>query len=178
MYCTKCGAPVDDGANFCTVCGKPLAMQSFSVSPSDHAGFWKRFAAHIIDMLILDCFVLIVFVTLGSMIGLSLDAIGAGEPIIVITLVLFAIVFGLIPHWLYYTIFESSSRKATPGKMVLGIVVTDLRGDRISLARANGRYWCKYVSKMLLYIGYIIAGFTENKQALHDIIAGTLVENR
>jgi uncharacterized RDD family membrane protein YckC len=70
---------------------------------------------------------------------------------------------------------ESSSRQATVGKMTLGLKVTDLAGRRISFARASGRYFAKYVSSMTLLIGYIMAGFTERKQALHDIIAGTLV---
>ena len=59
--------------------------------------------------------------------------------------------------------------------MALGIIVTDLDGNQISFGRANGRYWSKIVSSITLLIGYIMAGFTEKKQALHDIIAGTLV---
>ncbi|PYV64750.1 MAG: RDD family protein, partial [Acidobacteria bacterium] len=56
-----------------------------------------------------------------------------------------------------------------------GLKVTDLAGRRISFARASGRYFAKYLSSMTLLIGYIMAGFTERKQALHDMIAGTLV---
>ena len=80
-----------------------------------------------------------------------------------------------IGTWLYYTLMESSRYQATLGKMVLGIQVTDLEGNRISLARANGRYFGKVLSKMVLYIGFIMAAFTEKKQALHDVIAGCLV---
>ena len=71
---------------------------------------------------------------------------------------------------------ESSSRQATVGKMALGLKVTDLEGRRISFARASGRHFAKYISGMILLIGYIMAGFTERKQALHDMIAGTLVQ--
>jgi uncharacterized RDD family membrane protein YckC len=84
-------------------------------------------------------------------------------------------IFSIILSWLYFTIFESSSLQATPGKMALGIIVTDLSGNRISFARANGRYWGKILSGLTLGIGYIMAGFTRKKQALHDIMAGTLV---
>ena len=56
-----------------------------------------------------------------------------------------------------------------------GIVVTDLNGNRISFARANGRYFGKWISGMTFYIGFIMAGFTEKKQALHDVFGGALV---
>ncbi|PIU61543.1 MAG: hypothetical protein COS84_11160 [Armatimonadetes bacterium CG07_land_8_20_14_0_80_40_9] len=55
------------------------------------------------------------------------------------------------------------------------MVVTDLNGNRVSFGRANGRYWSKIVSGIILAIGFVMAGFTERKQALHDIIAGCLV---
>jgi uncharacterized RDD family membrane protein YckC len=70
---------------------------------------------------------------------------------------------------------ESSSKQATLGKMALALKVTDLQGRRISFARATGRHFAKIISGMILLIGYIMAGFTERKQALHDMIAGTLV---
>ena len=70
---------------------------------------------------------------------------------------------------------ESSSKQATLGKLALGIVVTDLNGNRISFGRATGRYFGKIVSGMIFAIGYIMAGITERKQALHDIMASCLV---
>jgi uncharacterized RDD family membrane protein YckC len=60
--------------------------------------------------------------------------------------------------------------------MALGLKVTDLTGRRISFARASGRHFAKIISGMTLYVGYIMAGFTDRHQALHDIIAGTVVE--
>jgi uncharacterized RDD family membrane protein YckC len=62
--------------------------------------------------------------------------------------------------------------------MALGIVVTDMDGRRVSFARANGRFWSKIISGLFFSIGYIIAAFTERKQALHDLLAATLVINR
>ena len=59
--------------------------------------------------------------------------------------------------------------------MALGLQVTDLEGRRISFGRASGRFFGKIISAMILYIGFMMAGFTEKKQALHDMIAGTLV---
>ena len=70
---------------------------------------------------------------------------------------------------------QSSSRQATLGKMALGIKVTSLDGERISFLRATGRYFATILSSLLLMIGYIMAAFTQRKQALHDMIASTLV---
>jgi uncharacterized RDD family membrane protein YckC len=77
--------------------------------------------------------------------------------------------------WLYHTWMESSRYQATLGKIALGIIVTDLNGARISFARANARFFGKWISGMIMNIGYLMAAFTEKKQALHDILAGCLV---
>jgi uncharacterized RDD family membrane protein YckC len=79
-------------------------------------------------------------------------------------------------NWIYEAALESSSKQATLGKMALALKVTDLAGQRISFVRATGRHFAKILSGMILMIGYIMAGFTERKQALHDMIAGTLVQ--
>ena len=76
---------------------------------------------------------------------------------------------------LYFAFFESSAMQATPGKKAMGIVVIDLDGKRISFWRAFIRNCGKIISGLILYIGYIMAGFTKKKQALHDMMAGCLV---
>jgi uncharacterized RDD family membrane protein YckC len=76
---------------------------------------------------------------------------------------------------LYYALLESSTWQGTLGKRALGLEVTDLEGRRISFGRATGRFFAKIISALILWIGFIMAGFTEKKQALHDMIAGTLV---
>jgi uncharacterized RDD family membrane protein YckC len=80
-----------------------------------------------------------------------------------------------IIQMLYFAIMESSSKQATLGKMVLGIVVTDYEGRRISFGRALGRNLAKIISQVILFIGYLMVAFTEKKQGLHDMIASTLV---
>lgn len=85
------------------------------------------------------------------------------------------IVLGVVIEWLYYALLESSAWQATIGKKTLGLEVTDLAGRRISFARATGRYFGKFISAIIFLIGYIMAGFTEKKQALHDMMAGCLV---
>jgi uncharacterized RDD family membrane protein YckC len=78
--------------------------------------------------------------------------------------------------WLYYALSESSSWQATLGKKMLNLKVTDMTGQPISFGRASGRFFAKIVTGMIpLAIGYIIAGFTEKKQAIHDMIASCLV---
>lgn len=84
-------------------------------------------------------------------------------------------ILSIIIVWLYYTLMESSSKQATLGKMALGLIVTDMEGRRISLLRATGRHFGKIVSMMTIFIGFILAGITPRKQALHDMIAGCLV---
>lgn len=80
-----------------------------------------------------------------------------------------------LASWLYFATFESSPWQATPGKKVLGLRVTDLEGGRLSFIRASGRYFGKIISSLLFGIGFVMAGFTEKKQALHDMLAGCLV---
>ncbi|MCI0556277.1 MAG: RDD family protein, partial [Anaerolineae bacterium] len=63
-------------------------------------------------------------------------------------------------------------------KMALGIVVTDMNGNRISFGRATGRYFGKILSGLIIYIGYIMVAFTEKKQGLHDMMASCLVLNK
>jgi uncharacterized RDD family membrane protein YckC len=78
--------------------------------------------------------------------------------------------------WLpYYTGFHASHWQATPGKHAFGIKVTDLEGRRIGVGRSLARYLASYLSALALFIGYLMVPFTRRRQALHDMIAGTLV---
>ena len=120
---------------------------------SKYAGFWLRVVASLLDGLIL----LIPVVVIAS----AFDR--------------FFILFATILVWQYYALQESGIAQATLGKKVLGLKVTDLKGRRITYGRATGRYFAKIVSQITLTIGYMMAGFTEKKQALHDMIADTLV---
>lgn len=158
------------------------------MSPSHHityAGFWKRFAAHIIDKIILGFVALIIlvpsFVILGIGFVANLDEFENVEDLgilfAIIGAYLLVILFVYMIEWLYFAIMEST-RGATVGKLVLNIEVTDLQGKRITFGRASGRYFGKILSGLLLCIGFIMAGITQQKQALHDILASTLVVNR
>lgn len=140
-----------------------------------YAGFWLRFVAFVIDSLVLAAGGFVVGAIVGFVTGAVLGAAGTDMPTIRSVCGAFGYIIGIILNWLYFTLFECSSRQATLGKMALGIIVTDMDGNRISFGRANGRYWGKIISALLLFIGYIMAGFTRKKQALHDMMAGCLV---
>ncbi|MDA0819244.1 MAG: RDD family protein [Proteobacteria bacterium] len=130
------------------------------------AGFWIRVAAYLIDFIPL----IIIAVVLAFMTGDPLIDTDPTAPIYG-----WADVANLILGIAYFVGFESSAYQATPGKMALGLIVTDLDGRRISPWRALGRYFAKILSGLILLIGYIMIGFTERKQGLHDMICSTLV---
>ncbi len=202
FFCNKCGTLNAVGAQFCSHCGAstsptlgvaPAAASSAAnpaspystpatsyrvVAPgaaAGYGGFWIRVVAALIDAILLRVVVAPVGMIFGGlglaggMMGgiphMGLGLLGGG-----ITIVL--LVFG---SWLYEAAMESSSYQATLGKMIFGMKVTDLNGNRISFGRATGRHFAKWLSGMILCIGYIMVGFTERKQGLHDLLAGTLV---
>lgn len=127
-----------------------------------YAGFWRRFAAFIIDGLLLSA--VSVPLTLGIGGDDPYGAAGSGANSI-----------STVIGWLYYALMESSSKQGTLGKMALGIVVTDLDGRRIGFGKATGRYFAKILSALIIGIGFLMIAFTERKQGLHDILAGALV---
>ena len=176
VYCPKCGAKNSDDVNFCFVCGFQLkTVDMVREKMFVYAGFWRRFVAIIIDVVVLSVLEIFVWFIIGSIIEF-INPIAKVGMVFGIPYVKFAnYVVSTVVDWLYFTLLESSYKQATLGKMALGIIVTDLNGNRISFGRANVRYWSKIISLLTLCIGYIMAGFTKKKQALHDMIANTLV---
>lgn len=155
------------------------------------AGFWWRLPAYIIDTVIISfCNALALHPLLGSL-GVTFPKYSPFEimerqkenpllspfELLGVTATDFFIIqlFSVAVFWLYFAVWESSRSQATPGKMIFGLVVTDTEGDPISFWRATGRTLGKYLSALIFLIGFIMAAFTEKKQALHDLIAGCLV---
>ena len=181
MYCTECGHELNGKAVMCVGCG--VSINNFNGNErSKYAGFWKRVLASVIDTILFS----IPFFILGFIIGFA-DVFAYGydpyyddlyyspEADIFYSLL---DLLGIFIFWIYCAAFESSSYQATPGKMALGIIVTDLDGNRISFLRATARYFGTWLSGCIFCIGYMMAGWTDKKQALHDMIAGTLVVNK
>lgn len=139
---------------------------------TNYAGFWRRFGALLIDFLIL----MVPTYFLATLFGDDpRDRVNhtTGEVEVQYFTVYNAVSF--LINWLYFALLESSPRQATFGKQALGLYVTDTEGRRITFIKATLRYFGKVISSLTIGIGYIMAAFTARKQALHDIIASTLV---
>lgn len=138
-----------------------------------YAGFWNRFAALFIDVLIL----LIPQALFGYLIGMAfVNRMTSTDPIQnYIGFEIWSRGIGLGIAWLYFALMESSKYQATVGKMALGLIVTDLSGNPISFGRASGRFYGKLLSSIIFGLGYVMVGFTSHRQALHDILAKCLV---
>lgn len=201
FFCNKCGTLNKVGAQFCSHCGTPMsptpgampAAASSSPNPPSpysaptpyhqaapvagvgYGGFWIRVVAAIIDAII----VRVVVAPVGMMFGAAGLAGGmmSGIPHMGFGLLGAGVtaIFVIFGSWLYEAFMQSSSYQATLGKMIFGMKVTDLNGNRISFGRATARHFAKWLSGMILGIGFIMVGFTERKQGLHDLLAGTLV---
>ena len=150
----------------------------------EYAGFWMRLVAAIIDGVLIGIVNLIILVPFLGLVGLTaaarasnvdMESEGAGLMIALLSTYLISMLAVGVAGWLYFALMESSTRGATLGKMALGLRVVDLHGNQIGFGRATGRYFGKIISSAIFFIGYIIAGFTQQKQALHDIMAGCLV---
>jgi uncharacterized RDD family membrane protein YckC len=177
MFCKKCGAQQPENARYCGNCGYNLFDDSNAQSGAaslymEYAGFWRRFGAYIIDGIILN--VLSLGISAVTSLGISASDTNPYSYFISANFLLY---FGIsiAANVLYWGLFESSPVQATPGKMALGIKVTDMDGNRVSFGRAVGRYFGKILSWMIIGIGMLMIVFTEKKQGLHDIMAGTLV---
>jgi uncharacterized RDD family membrane protein YckC len=173
----------------------PTPPQPASVSPHwrpvpsvPYAGFWLRVVAYLLDSLIIGVAMIAVCVPLFFLFG-GLAFIrslpqnhGEPGPEFIFQILAFEGIFiliALLGCWFYYAYFESSSWQATVGKKVMNLYVTDLNTNPVSFGRASGRFFAKIITGLIpLGIGYILAGVTEKKQALHDMIASCLVLRR
>lgn len=140
--------------------------------PAIHAGFWRRCAAYVIDGILLAIAATIVEVVIS---GGSLAALTRGDVGAAIGGASLMMLVAFVGSWLYFSLFESGKLQATPGKAAMNLKVVDDRGARIGFGKATGRYFGKIVSSIIFEIGFMLAGWTARKQALHDMMAGTLV---
>jgi|GEM_PF-1336666 len=218
MLCPKCNAEIQDDAKFCTKCGDSLQEASQTPpSPSppppvaettasvEYAGFWKRAAAYIIDIVFLQItwYILTILLSFVLVVSIKITANFTGfwsQPAGDFSAIeIIGSIIGFSVIWLYFAVQESSSGQATLGKNIMKIYVTDSDKNRISFALASGRFWSKQIpiiipglilslflaglpTKIAQCAVYIIwfglAGFTLKKQAGHDFIAKTLVLKR
>jgi uncharacterized RDD family membrane protein YckC len=178
QYCSECGQPWPPGdlARFgerliCSNCkiayAQKLREGVASAGTFVYAGFWIRFAATLLDWVVLfvaGVVIQLLFIpmTRGGRMDRALMALG------------FEYLIGLAIGATYEGVFVSRMG-ATPGKLALDLKVVRPDGGPLSLGRAVGRYFAKIVSGIILMIGYIMAGFDSQKRALHDLLCDTRV---
>jgi uncharacterized RDD family membrane protein YckC len=154
----------------------PYPVQYCTPQPAiAYAGFWLRFVAYIIDTILLN----VVSIIPGFIFGVIYAIANGGrvadnDPLLTVG----AYTIGIVIAWIYFALMESSSKQATLGKMALGLTVTDEHGRRVSFKQASGRFFGKILSGLIFGVGFMMAGFTERRQALHDTLAKTLVVRR
>lgn len=129
-----------------------------------------RVLAAVFDALVLFC----VGVVLGLTVLFFPDSDVINDSVVLGVINVVAIIVG----WLYYAIMESSRWQATLGKAWMGLLVTDLRGERVSFWRATLRYLAKWISILTLLVGFFAFVFWGRRQALHDILTGCLIVSR
>ncbi len=138
----------------------PLALR--------YGGFWIRFLAYMIDVIVLEIAYYAVIVPLGlATVGVSQRDIASG-----IWLIPLLIGFGI--NFCYYAFFNSRFG-ATPGKMALGLKIVRPDGSPISLGQAIGRYFGYMLSGLILGVGFMMAGWDDEKRTLHDRLCDTRV---
>tara|TARA_R110002049_G_scaffold239299_1_gene412394 strand:+ start:514 stop:1212 length:699 start_codon:yes stop_codon:yes gene_type:complete len=149
-----------------------------TASGVEYAGFWIRFGAWMIDYVILTVISFILMAIAGVSAGLAgtfenLEQNKEPDPMVIVGIllfygVMFAIVFG-------YKIVMVGKYGATVGKMAVGIKVVTADGGKVGYMRATGRAFAEILSGLIIYIGYIIAAFDDEKRSLHDHICSTRV---
>ena len=203
--CEDCGTKVPAQAPACPNCGLSFSAQAdweervdreigqaFPLPPEEArhgkaeevpddarymepAGFWLRFVAIFVDGVLVN----VLTYGLIAALEIAMEISGGIEETDAPEVFFFAILFiTIVIPMAYFVLTEASSLQGTLGKRLVGIKVTDLAGNRIGVGRATGRMLAKFLSATILYIGFMMAGWTEKKQALHDMVAGTLVVRR
>jgi len=135
-----------------------------------YAGFWIRLLASLLDGVILLVAAICIMVLTGvpmehmmDFINVELEGYTWQQSMYVFLSLLYVI---LLP---------ASTLQGTLGKAALGLKITDVNGERITVWRSLGRALSEILSTIILFIGYIMIAFHRQKRGLHDIIAGTYV---
>jgi uncharacterized RDD family membrane protein YckC len=178
--CIECGQAFaeDDMIRFedawvCATC-KQIFVQKIKegvtvAGAMDYAGFWIRFGAWFIDWIILAIGTSIIYLPLSFMGMFSME-----KPAVFALIQLFSTILNFIIPAAYESWFVGKYA-ATPGKMACKLKVVVADSTQVSFARSVGRHFAKYISGLILCIGYIMAGFDDQKRALHDRICDTRV---
>jgi uncharacterized RDD family membrane protein YckC len=186
-FCTECGRsyPPDELVAFgnsmvCAAC-KPVFTQKLreGIRPAGtvrYGGFWIRYLAVLVDSLVFS--VLIVMVFAIGVIAFPIDwtNVGRSQADLLRLLAIEGVVW--LSALFFAAIYETwmiGRYGATLGKMACSLTVVTSDGGKVSYGRALGRHFAKHLSSFIIGIGYIMAGFDDEKRALHDRICDTRV---
>jgi len=185
-YCGECGRPYPadqlvsiGGVSICALC-KPVYLQRMreggrAIGGMRYAGFWIRFVARMIDGIILGIAGAIIRIPLIGWIGFGPRGIGSAAMLPVMMGMLGITTVLSIAVAVAYEAYFVSTRGGTPGKLVLDLKIVRSDGSPVSAGLAAGRYFAQWISAIIFMIGYIMAGFDDQKRALHDRICDTRV---
>ena len=169
IICSACGT-VQAPAAQCVLCGATIIATARPVENQSYAGFWIRVVAYLIDFLLIG----VMQFMLGMLFGTAIDLLGVagkGDPSVDLVVWLFGATLSI-----GYAVFFTGYCGQTPGKMALRIKVMRTDGSPIGYGRAALReIFGKFISTILLGIGYLMVAFDSRKQGLHDKIADTCV---
>lgn len=181
VVCPNCGATVQPeqlakvgDTEVCIHCKDEFVQRMREGAPElnnkgwVYGGFWIRFGAYFVDSIILYVINLAVTlpVTFLTM-NMSPEAMIIAQ--LLLTLFSYVIMFG------YFTLFEGSKHQASLGKKLFKLRVIREDGGDVSYGLALGRAIGKVVSGLILLIGFIMAGFDDEKRTLHDRMCSTRV---
>lgn len=169
IFCPFCGH-LQPPAGQCQQCGGVLPTGTISEA-TVYAGFWIRVVGAILDSIAVWVLQIVLTMILGAMVEMFMPATGGDSIASVVMLGLFSSAVGLA----YYVVFTGACGQ-TPGKMVLRLKVVRSDGSSMTYGRAFLREVIgKFISGIILGIGYLMVAFDERKQGLHDKIADTCV---
>lgn len=186
-FCSECGRPyppdelVAFGSSLVCAACKPVFTQKLreGIRPAGavrYGGFWIRYLAVLVDSLVFSVLIVVVFATGLMLFPIDWVNVGRSQPDLLKLLALEGVV------WLSFLVFAAvyetwmiGRYAATLGKMACGLRVVMSDGGKVSYARSLGRHFAKHLSSFILGIGYIMAGFDDEKRALHDRICDTRV---
>lgn len=155
----------------------PEQPDALITSSVEYAGFWRRFAASVIDGVLVVYFASSLRWVIADYLRFMFEGEFDYDEAQQLAYGIWTLQI-LFVRWCYFAGMESSPLQATAGKWLVGIQVVNHKNARISFGQATGRYFGKMLSGLILYIGYLMAGFSYRKQALHDQMANTFVTVR
>jgi uncharacterized RDD family membrane protein YckC len=147
-------APSESQVGMGPVSPTETASTDYGDASGPRAGFWRRFAALLVDGIILGI--------VGVILRVALK--GAGSPL------------ALLVGAGYFTLFVGSARGQTPGMSALGIRVISFDGSgSIGYGRAFVRWIGGYLSAVVIFLGYLWMLWDRENQCWHDKLASDVV---